>query len=356
MTDTIWAIIHIIVAAVAFAVGFRITAKIREWRDNTRNIEREIPFSLFLEAYGKAPDRWTLLPYYVRYGGDDVRFENYADYRKYKKWREKRKRDAEEERKRSMNERLFREIRSDIMPTPPTTGSSSIKPNPNFTPPPTIYKPTKSADLREEIKKYGERDDDVVRVNGAKLFPQPAETCGDCQWTVGNDPEYVTCMNDHRDHLRSERCRYRKQAVLPNPKDGLTNAEIDKIRADLMLTAQAQEKQNNPRCKDCVHMRYKQRINSEKFDTVCVRHITKLGLEHVWPEMTDCGIFEERPKEVRDYAKCGKCRQFDKGDNSPFGYCFRNDEIVDEASAKGCFEPKSKAEERPEPLGTVTTH
>lgn len=277
MREIMWTIIYSISAAVAFAVGFRIAAKIREWRDNTRNIEREIPFSLFIEAYGKAPDRWTLLPYYVRYGADDVRFENYADYRKYKKWREKCKRDAEEERKRSMNERLFREIRSDIMPTPPTTGSSSIKPNPNFTPPPTIYKPTKSADLREEIKKYAERDDDVVRVNGAKLFPQPAETCGDCPWTVGNDPEYVTCMNDHRDHLRSERCKYRKQAVSKPMK-----SEV-------------------------------------------------------------CGI-------------CGICRQFDKGDNSPFGYCFRNDEIVNEASVKGCFEPKSRAEERPEPLGTVTTH
>lgn len=306
MTDTIWAVIHITVATVAFTVGFRIAAKIREWRDNTRNIEREIPFALFLEAYGKAQDRWTLLPYYVRYGADDVRFENYADYRKYKKWREKRKRDAEAERKREANEALYREIKSDIMPTPPTTGSAAIKPNPNFTPPPTV-KPKQTAKDSE----------DCFIVNGG----------------VGNPIV----------------------AVIKNPKDGLTNAELDKIRADLMLTAQAQEKQNNPRCKDCVHMRHRHDSNG-RIDTVCVKHRTTIGFEPIWPEMTACGIFEEKPREVRDYAKCGKCRQFDKGDNSQFGYCFRNDEIVNEASVKGCFEPKSKAEERPEPLGTVTTH
>lgn len=67
-------------------------------------------------------------------------------------------------------------------------------------------------------------------------------------------------------------------------------------------------------------------------------------------QKTECGEYEAKA------GACGKCRQFDKGDNSTFGYCVRNDEIVNEASVKGCFEPKSKAEERPEPLGTVTTH
>lgn len=234
MTDTIWYIIHAIVAAVAFPVGFRITAEIREWRDNTRNIEREIPFPLFLEAYGKAPDRWKLLPYCVRYGADDVRFENYADYRKYKKWREKRKRDAEAERKRSMNERLFREIQSDLMPTPPTTGTNVIKPK----------------------RRWDSLDED--------------------------------------------------------------DADFEKT------------------------IRY-------AVEHECSYHAAKLALASV------CKPEDESIHDCID-AKCGICRQFDKGDNSPFGYCFRNDEIVNETSVKGCFEPKSKAEERPEPLGTVTTH
>ena len=273
MTDTIWYIIHAIVAAVAFAVGFRISAKIREWRDNTRNIEREIPFSLFLEAYGKAQDRWTLLPYYVRYGADDVRFENYADYRKYKKWREKRKRDAEEERKRSMNERLFRDIRNDIMPTPPTTGTNVIKPNPNFAPPPTVYKPSNPETMREEIKKYAESR----------------------QW--GRDP---------------------LDGVYAAMKSGWCGNCVSYEPATQAVGYCASRRQNTHATFSCpLHVSYKAE--------------TKAGV-------------------------CGKCRQFDKGDNSPFGYCFRNDEIVNEASVKGCFEPKSKAEERQEPLGTVTTH
>lgn len=260
MTDAIWYIIHTIVAAIAFVVGFRIAAKIREWRDNTRNIEREIPFSLFLEAYGKAPDRWTLLPYYVRYGGDDVRFENYADYRKYKKWREKRKRDAEAERKRSMNERLFREIQSDLMPTPPTTESNTIKPKPNE--PPTIYKPTNPETVREKIARdLGE--------SGAKIG-----YCGNCIF-------------------------------------------------------------------------YSQRTQTDGY---C--ETRRMATQ----ETMACLLFRSKRMTSANSVECGKCRQFDKGDNSPFGYCVRNDEIVNEASVKGCFEPKSKAEEHPEPLGTVTTH
>lgn len=238
MTDTIWYIIHAIVAAVAFSVGFRIAAEIREWRNNTENIEREIPFALFLEAYGKAPDRWTLLPYYVRYGKDDVRFENYADYRKYQKWREKRKRDEEAERKREANEALYREIQSDIIPTPPTTGSSATEPKP-----PIIYGRTNGKRLYLELLKEAERQE---RIEALKEVP-------------------ITVYNPAEESVK----RY----------------------------------------------------------------------EHDFIDV-----------------KCGKCRQFDKGDNSPLGYCFRNDEIVNEASAKGCFEPKSKAEEHPKPLGTVTTY
>lgn len=84
-------------------------------------------------------------------------------------------------------------------------------------------------------------------------------------------------------------------AVLPKPYDKLTNAELDKIQADLMLTAQAQEKQNNPRCMDCVHMRYRHNGNG-KIDTVCVKHRTAIGFEPIWPEMTACGIFEPKIK------------------------------------------------------------
>lgn len=101
--------------------------------------------------------------------------------------------------------------------------------------------------------------------------------------------------------------------VLPKPYDELTNTEIDKIQTDLMLTAQAQEKQNNPRCKDCVHMRYGHDGNG-RIDTVCVKHSTIFGFEPIWPEMTACGIFEPKIKTPPPPWK------------------------------------------RPEPLGTVTTH
>ena len=73
----------------------------------------------------------------------------------------------------------------------------------------------------------------------------------------------------------------------------MTNA--DKIRADLTLTAQAQEKKDNPRCKDCVHMRYQHDSNG-RIDTVRVKHSTIFGFEPIWPEMTACGIFEPKIK------------------------------------------------------------
>lgn len=212
-----------------------------------------VRFKVFLPLYLQNPEKWKLMPDAARYENMMVYFSTGRQWRKYNRWRKRvrkqRQKAEREERQRKFMEAIFKEYEP--------------KPNPEFIPPPTV-KPKQTA-------KNGE---DCFIVNGG----------------VGNPIV----------------------AVIPKPKDGLTNAELEKIRADLMLTAQAQEKQINPRCKDCVHMKYMQRTNSEKFDTVCVRHITKLGLEHVWPEMTACGTFEPKTQP-----------------------------------------PPWK---RPEPLGTVTTH
>ena len=229
-------ILSVTIALVLFYGAFFVWGAIsvfKDWRRNTQSIDRVIPFSLFLEAYNKAPDRWTLLLYYVRYGKDDVRFENYADYRKYQKWREKRKRDEETERKREANEALYREIRKDLVPTIPTTGNCAITPKPNITIPESRFKGLCKTEIIQElerlIKENAKQDDGVIYVDGAKLVPQPAKTCGDCPWTVGNDPDFVTCINDKKDHLRSELCKYRKQAVL-NPTKAVRDGECKKCR------------------------------------------------------------------------------------------------------------------------------
>lgn len=127
-------------------------------------------------------------------------------------------------------------------------------------------------------------------------------------------------------------------------KDKLTNAEIDKIRTDLLFSQYSPEnidtmikqwadskdwginpmevavqaaiekyqaEKPNPRCKDCKHMRYRHDCNG-KIDTVCVKHKTACGFEPIFPAMVACGIFEPKTKT-----------------------------------------PTIK---RPEPLGTVTTH
>lgn len=211
-----------------------------------------VRFKVFLPLYLQNPEKWKLMPDAARYENTMVYFSTGRQWRKYNRWRKRvrkqRQKAEREERQRKFMEAIFKEYEP--------------KPNPDFAPPPTV-KPKQTA-------KNGE---DCFIVNGG----------------VGNPII----------------------AVIPKPKDGLTNAELEKIRADLTLTAQAQEKQNNPRCKDCVHMRYMHDCNG-KIDTVCVKHRTAIGFEPIWPEMTACGIFE----------------------------------------------PKIKTQtiKRPEPLGTVTTH
>ena len=62
------------------------------------------------------------------------------------------------------------------------------------------------------------QDDEIVCIDGAKLVPQPAEFCGDCPWAYGNYPDVAICGIDHHAHLRSEWCKYRKQAALKPTK------------------------------------------------------------------------------------------------------------------------------------------
>lgn len=127
-------------------------------------------------------------------------------------------------------------------------------------------------------------------------------------------------------------------------KDKLTNAEIDKIRTDLLfsqyspenidtmikqwadskdwginpmeLAVQAaiekyKEGKQNPRCKDCYYMIWKP--NGDKFETVCCKDLKESGYcDHIHPEMTACNRYKSRSeygsREVRDYAKWAAAR------------------------------------------------
>lgn len=196
-----------------------------------------VRFKVFLPLYLKNPEKWKLMPDAARYENMMVYFSTGLQWRKYNRWRKRvrkqRQKAEQEERKQKFMEAIFKEYEP--------------KPNPDFTPPPTV-KPKQTA-------KDGE---DYFIVQGGRGNPIVA--------------------------------------VLPKPYDGLANAELDKIRSDLMLTVQEQEKQNNPRCKDCVHMRYMQRINDERFDTVCDRHTTILSFEYTWSTKAACGLFVPKAK------------------------------------------------------------
>ena len=195
-----------------------------------------VRFKVFLTLYLKNPEKWKLMPDAARYENMMVYFSTGLQWRKYNRWRKRvrkqRQKAEQEERKQKFMDMIFKEYEP--------------KQNPEFIPPPTV-KPKQTA-------KDGE---DYFIVQGGRGNPIVA--------------------------------------VLPKPKDGLTKTEIDKIRADLTLTVQEQEKQNNPRCKDCVHMRYRHDSNG-KIGTVCVKHRTTIGFEPIWPEMTACGIFEKKAK------------------------------------------------------------
>jgi hypothetical protein len=54
-------------------------------------------------------------------------------------------------------------------------------------------------------------------------------------------------------------------------------------------------------------MRYRHNDNG-KIDTVCVKHKTACGFEPIFPAMVACGVFEERRREVRDYATWAAAR------------------------------------------------
>lgn len=127
-------------------------------------------------------------------------------------------------------------------------------------------------------------------------------------------------------------------------KDKLTNAEIDKIRTDLLFSQyspenidtmikqwadskdwginpmelavkaaieQYKEGKQNQRCKDCYYMIWKP--NGDKFETVCCKDLKESGYcDHIHPEMTACNRYKSRSeygsREVRDYAKWSAAR------------------------------------------------
>lgn len=127
-------------------------------------------------------------------------------------------------------------------------------------------------------------------------------------------------------------------------KDKLTNAEIDKIRTDLLFSQyspenidtmikqwadskdwginpmelavkaaieQYKEGKQNQRCKDCYYMIWKP--NGDKFETVCCKDLKESGYcDHIHPEMTACNRYKSRSeygsREVRDYAKWAAAR------------------------------------------------
>lgn len=127
-------------------------------------------------------------------------------------------------------------------------------------------------------------------------------------------------------------------------KDKLANAEIDKIRTDLLFSQyspknidtmikqwadskdwginpmelavkaaieQYKEGKQNPRCKDCYYMIWKP--NGDKFETVCCKDLKESGYcDHIHPEMTACNRYKSRSeygsREVRDYARWAAAR------------------------------------------------
>lgn len=200
-----------------------------------------VRFKVFLPLYLQKPEKWYLMPDAARYENMMVYFSTGLQWRKYNRWRKRvrkqRQKAEQEERQRKFVEAIFKEHEpefttekgEDCFIVNGGVGNPIIAVPPKPNEPPTIYKPTKSADLREEIKKYAERDDDVVRIDGAKLVPQPAELCGDCPCATGNYPDVVICGIDHHAHLRSERCKYRKQAVL-KPTKTVREGECKKCR------------------------------------------------------------------------------------------------------------------------------
>lgn len=138
-------------------------------------------------------------------------------------------------------------------------------------------------------------------------------------------------------------------AVIPKPGYKPTNAELDKIRADLELSEniylptdpgklkaeikrwadskdwginpmelavkaaieQYKEGKQNQRCKDCYYMIWKP--NGDKFETVCCKDLKESGYcDHIHPEMTACNRYKSRSeygsREVRDYARWAAAR------------------------------------------------
>lgn len=195
-----------------------------------------VRFKVFLHLYLQNTGKWILMSDSARYENMMVYFSSGHQWRKYNRWRKRVKKERmkrqQEERKQRFMDMIFKDYQTE--------------PNPEFTP-------------------------------SSKVEPKTEENGEDCYIVRGGRGNPIV-------------------AVIPKPGDKLTNTELDKIRADLMLTEQAQEKPNNPRCKDCVHMNYMQRINSERFDTVCVRHIKSLGFEYVWSTKAACGLFEPKVK------------------------------------------------------------
>lgn len=232
-----------------------------------------VRFKVFLPLYLQKPEKWKLMPDKAEYDNMmTVYFSSGLEWRKYNRWRKRAEKERmkrqQEERKQRFYEMIFKEY------------------EPEFT---------------------TEKGEDCFVVNGG----------------IGNPIV----------------------AVIPKPGYKPTNAELDKIRADLELSEniylptdpgklkaeikrwadskdwginpmelavkaaieQYKEGKQNPRCKDCKHMRYRHNDNG-KIDTVCVKHRTVIGYEPVFPTMTACGIFEERNREVRDYAKWAAAR------------------------------------------------
>lgn len=258
-----------------------------------------VRFKVFLPLYLQKPEKWKLMPDKARY--DDkmtVYFSSGLEWRKYNRWRKRAEKERMKRQQEERKQKFFDMIFQDYQP----------KPNPEFTPPPTV-KPKDQRDKPTIIRRELQGRSTVTN-----LYDGICETVDDLQSEEAGrwaERSAIYCVATNKVYVKGSG-EWREAVAEPKTEKGkLTDAECDKIRADLMLAAQAQEKQSNPRCKDCVHMRYRHNDNG-KIDTVCVKHRTANGFEPIFPEMVACGVFEKR------YAV--------------------------------------KVERQPEPLGTVTTH
>lgn len=232
-----------------------------------------VRFKVFLPLYLQKPEKWKLMPDKASYDNRmTVYFSSGLEWRKYNRWRKRAKKARlkreQEEREQRFHEMIFKDYQTE--------------PNPEFTPPPTVKQKTE------------ENGEDYFIVRGG----------------TGNSIV----------------------AVLPKPGGELTNAECDKILADLLFSAY------DPKKADAI---IKQWANSKDWGINPMELAVQAAIEkHQAKKLNhgcgDCKHFMPQRSANNIRELCSKHQT---------GYCFMQ--------PCGLFEPKSK---RKVPLETVQTY